>query len=114
MPISTLEELQTLKDAEFHALADEILPRISPNYHPLVPFGRNEKGDSIIGQPDSYVGDTAKTCRIAVQYTVQEKSWWTKVIEDVEEARKACPKAQEIVVVLPVILIEKDPRKEKT
>lgn len=113
MPISTLEELQTLKDAEFHALADEILPRISPNYHPLVPFGRNEKGDSIIGQPDSYVGDTAKTCRIAVQYTVQEKSWWTKVIEDVEEARKACPKAQEIVVVLPRDIDREGPTKGK-
>jgi hypothetical protein len=98
---STLKALQTLGDAKFHALCDEILPRISARYHLLVPHGRNEKGNSIKGQPDSYVGDTAKTCRIAIQYTVQKNSWWSKVVEDVEQARRACPTALEIVIVLP-------------
>ncbi|MEX1013651.1 MAG: hypothetical protein WDZ80_00635, partial [Candidatus Paceibacterota bacterium] len=101
MPESTLKKLQILKDAEFHALGDEILPRISSKYYPIVPFGRNQRGDSIVGQPDSYIGNTAKTCRIAIQYTVQKKSWWLKAIEDAEDARKACPKAQEVVLVLP-------------
>ncbi|MDB5337484.1 MAG: lyase domain protein repeat-containing protein, partial [Planctomycetaceae bacterium] len=101
MPASTLDALQSLKDAEFHALCDEILPRIYPRYYPLVPLGRNERGNSIKGQPDSYVGETAKTCRIAIQYTVQQDSWWSKAVDDVEKARKACPLAQEIVVVLP-------------
>lgn len=101
MPETTLEKLQSLKDADFHTLCDDLLPRISPDYHPLVPHGRNDKGDSIVGQPDSYVGDSAETCRIAIQYTVQRKSWWSKAVEDVREAREACPKAKEIVVVLP-------------
>lgn len=101
MPLTTLDKLQTLKDAEFHALCDELLPRISPHYHPLVPHGRNDKGDSIVGQPDSYVGDSAETCRIAIQYTVQKQSWWSKVVQDVEDARRASSKAEEIVIVLP-------------
>ncbi|HBQ60289.1 MAG TPA: hypothetical protein DD671_11885, partial [Balneolaceae bacterium] len=113
MSKSTLEKLQTLKDAEFHALGDEVLPRISSSYYPIVPFGRNQKGDSIVGQPDSYVGDTSKTCRIAIQYTVQKKSWWSKAIEDVEEASKACPMAQEIVLVLPQNTDREGPKKGK-
>ena len=111
MLVSTLNALQALKDAEFHALCDEILPRIYARYHPLVPHGRNEKGDSIRGQPDSYVGDTAEVCRIAIQYTVQRESWWLKAVEDVTEARKACPKAEEIVIVLPRDIDRQKPRK---
>lgn len=113
MPDSTLNALQSLKDTKFHALCDEILPRIYARYHPLVPHGRNERGNSIKGQPDSYVGETAKTCRIAIQYTVKEESWWSKAIEDVEEARKACPLAQEIVIVLPRDVDRQKPTKGK-
>ncbi len=111
MHSSTLKALQSLKDAEFHALCDEMLPRISARYHPLVPHGRNERGDSIRGQPDSYIGNAAETCRIAIQYTVQQESWWSKVVEDVEEARKACPKAGEITIVLPRDIDREKPKK---
>jgi hypothetical protein len=101
MPSSTFEKLHALKDSELHALGDEILPRISPAYHPIVPHGRNAKNDSIRGQPDSYVGASAASCRIAIQYTVQQKSWWTKIVDDVAAAREACPKADKIVIVVP-------------
>lgn len=111
MSISTLEKLQELKDAEFHALGDEILPRILPKYYPIVPYGRNQKGDSIIGQPDSYIGETVETCTIAIQYTVQKRSWWSKAIEDVKDARKACPHAKEIVLVLPRDIDREKPSK---
>jgi hypothetical protein len=113
MTISTLEALQSLTDSEFHALGDELLPRISSNYHPVVPFGRNAAGDSIRGQPDSYVGDTAKACRIAIQYTIADKSWWLKLIDDVRVARQQCPLAQEIVVVLPRDIDRQKPKKGK-
>lgn len=101
MEISTLTKLQQLKDAEFHSLCDELIPRVFSRCFPVTPYGRNSQGDSVRGQPDSYVGDTAKHCRIAIQYTVQSKSWWTKLISDVKEARAACPSATEIVVSLP-------------
>lgn len=111
MSTSTLKKLQELKDAEFHALGDEILPCIFPKYYPIVPYGRNQKGDSIVGQPDSYVGDTVESCTIAIQYTVQKKSWWLKAIGDVKDARKACPLAKEIVLVLPRDIDREKPRK---
>ena len=98
---STLEKLQLLKDAEFHCLGDELLPRISPEYFPITPNGRNERGDSIVGNPDSYVGNSAKTSRIAIEYTVQSKGWWNKVIKDVRDAKTACEQAKEIVLFLP-------------
>lgn len=101
MSSTTLDEIQSLKDAKFHALCDELLPRMASRYHPLVPHGRNATGDSIAGQPDSYVGDSAASCRIAIQYTVQKRSWWSKAVADVEDARAACTTADEIVIVLP-------------
>jgi hypothetical protein len=111
MQINTLERLQAMKDAEFHALCDEILPRISTHYHPIVPHGRNFKGNSIRGQPDSYVGNSADNCRIAIQHSVQRKSWWSKAVADVEDARSACPKAEEIVIVLPRDVDREKPKK---
>ncbi|MEZ4647441.1 MAG: NACHT domain-containing protein [Candidatus Eisenbacteria bacterium] len=111
MPSGTISALQKLKDAEFHALGDELLPRISPRYFPVVPHGRNESGDSIRGQPDSYVGDDAASCSVAIQYSVQQRAWWTKAIEDITEARNACPKAVEIVIVLPRDLDREKPAK---
>lgn len=113
MSSSTLEKLQELKDAKFHALGDEILPSIESRYHPIVPYGRNKSGDSIIGQPDSYVGNSAKECSIAIQYTVEKQSWWLKAINDVKEARKACPLAKEIVIVLPRDIDRQKPKKGK-
>lgn len=98
---TTLTRLQSLNDGEFHTLCDELLPRISPRFHSLVPHGQNQAGQSIVGQPDSYVGNAAAKCRIAIQYNVKKKSWWTKVIEDVKDARRECPEAEEIVVALP-------------
>ncbi|HJT33065.1 MAG TPA: hypothetical protein VJ783_13570 [Pirellulales bacterium] len=97
----TLEKLQALKAEAFHALCDELLPRIDACYHPIVPHGRNQQGDSIRGQPDSYIGDSAATCRIAIQHTVQKRQWWSKLVDDVIAAKAACPKAEEIVVAVP-------------
>lgn len=98
---STLTALQNLKDAAFHALCDEIIPRLHHHCFPITPHGRNDRGNSIRGQPDSYVGDTAASCRIAIQYSVQTASWWVKAVEEITEARKACPSATEIVIALP-------------
>jgi hypothetical protein len=61
----------------------------------------NERGESIKGQPDSYVGETAATASVAVCYTVQRARWWKKVVDDVREAVAAAPLATEVVVVIP-------------
>jgi hypothetical protein len=63
--------------------------------------GLNDQNESIVGQPDSYVGDSANTCRIAFCYTVQEKSWWLKVVGDVKEAVAASPNVEEVVAAFP-------------
>ena len=102
MENTTLEKLQQLKSYEFHKLCDELLPRLDAKYFSLRPYGRNNRGDNIKGQPDSYIGNTAKTCNIAIQYTVQKKDWWSKAIEDVKDAKKGCPGAEEIVLALPL------------
>ncbi len=99
--MSTLDEIKKLSDGQFHRLGDDLLRRIDPRYRRLRTHGLNERGESIIGQPDSYVGDTAATCTIAVCYTVQRKGWWTKVVDDVREAVAASPLVEEIVVVIP-------------
>src|SRR5262245_10479785 len=111
MEYATLSQLQRLTDAEFHRLCDELLPHISSRYHPIVPHGRNAVGDSIRGQPDSYVGNSANTCRIAIQHTTQENSWWSKVVQDVHDAKKACPTVEEIVIVLPRDIDREKPTK---
>ncbi len=111
MEDSTLTAVQRLKDPEFHALCDEVIPRIYPRCFPITPHGRNERGDSVRGQPDSYVGDSARQCSIAIQYTVQATSWWAKVIQDVKDARDASPDAKEIFVGLPRDIDREAPRK---
>ena len=69
--MGTLDEIQKLSDGEFHLLGDALLRRLDPRYRLLRTHGLNDRGESINGQPDSYVGDTAATCRVAVCYTVQ-------------------------------------------
>jgi len=99
--LSTFEALQQLPDGAFHHLGDQILRRLDPKYRRLRPHGINDRGESIVGQPDSYVGDTANTCKIAVCYTTQRRGWWNKLRSDIREARAACPSVEEIVAVLP-------------
>jgi hypothetical protein len=99
--MGTLDEIQQLQDGEFHLLGDALLRRLDPRYRLLRTHGLNDRGESIKGQPDSYVGDTAATCRVAVCYTVQREGWWNKVVADVREAVAASPMVEEVVVVLP-------------
>ncbi len=99
--MSTLDAVQRLSDGRFHRLCDDLIRRWEPRYARLRTHGLNEAGESVVGQPDSYVGDSAATCRIAVCYTVQRKGWWTKLVEDVKEAVAASPNVEEIVAALP-------------
>ena len=84
--MSTIDEIQQLSDGKFHSLGDDLLRRLEQRYRRLRTHGLNARGESIKGQPDSYVGDTAATASIAVCYTVQRASWWNKVIADVRAA----------------------------
>ncbi len=97
----THDALRQLSDAQFHALGDDVLRRMDPRYYRLRTHGLNAAGKSIKGQPDSYVGNTAASCSIAVCYTTQERRWWEKVIEDIVEARSVSPAVSEIVAVVP-------------
>ena len=99
--MGTLDEIQRLSDGQFHLLGDDLLRRLERRYRRLRTHGLNERGESVKGQPDSYVGDTAATCRVAVCYTVQRSGWWRKVVDDLREAVAASPAATEIVVVIP-------------
>src|SRR3954469_20235945 len=99
--MGTLDEIQRLSDGQFPRLGDDLLRRLDARYRPLRTHGLNERGESIKGQPDSYVGDTAATCRVAVCYTVQRSGWWNKVVDDVRDAVAASPMAEEVVVVIP-------------
>lgn len=99
--MSTLDLLQRLSDGQFHQLGDDLLRRLEPQYRRLRTHGLNERGESIIGQPDSYVGATATSCAIAVCYTVERAGWWRKVVEDVTNAVAASPSIAEVVAVIP-------------
>lgn len=99
--MSTQDEIKKLSDGHFHRLGDDLLRRLDPRYRRLRTHGLNDRGESIKGQPDSYVGDTAATCSVAVCYTVQRNRWWDKLVDDVGEAVAASPTANEIVVVFP-------------
>ena len=111
--MTTLEELQSLDDATFHKLADALLRRLEPRYRNLRPHGVNDQAQSIRGQPDSYVGDTASTARIAFCYTTQKNSWWAKVVDDIRNAVKSSPTAEEVVVALPRDVDREGPTKKK-
>jgi hypothetical protein len=95
--MSTLEALQGLDDAKFHRLCDELIPRISARYFPLTPHGVSSTGVSIKGQPDSFVGESIATASVAISYSIQKHRWWTKLLDDVQKARIACPVAGELV-----------------
>jgi hypothetical protein len=99
--MGTLDEIQRLSDGKFHLLGDDLLRRLETRYRRLRTHGLNDRGKSITGQPDSYVGDTAGTCSVAACYTVQRSGWWNKVVEDVREAVTASPMVTEVVVVIP-------------
>jgi hypothetical protein len=99
--MTTFDRLQQLSDGEFHSLCDDLLCRLEPRYRRLRTHGLNPDGVSIKGQPDSYVGDTAATCTIAFQYSVDKGDWWNKIIDDVRDAVKVSPGVQEIVVATP-------------
>ncbi len=99
--MGTIDEIQQLSDGKFHRLGDDLLRRIDPRYRRLRTHGLNERGESIKGQPDSYVGDTAATCVVAVCYTVQRSAWWNKIVDDVREAIAASPTVEEVVAVIP-------------
>ena len=109
----TLDELQKLGDAPFHQLCDDLVRRLEPRYRRLRTHGINPQGRSIKGQPDSYVGETANTCQIAFVYSAQKKSWWTKMVQDVEEAIQASPGVEEIVVATPRDVNRDGPRLKK-
>lgn len=97
----TLDDLRKLDDGEFHGLCDDLLCRVEARYRRLRSHGINQDGVSIIGQPDSYVGETAAFCSIAFCYTVQRTGWWNKVVDDVKNSVAAAPDAAEIVIAIP-------------
>jgi hypothetical protein len=99
--MSTLEELQRLPDGKFHRLCDDLLRLQEARYRRLRAHGINDRDESIVGQPDSYVGDSASTCRIAFCYSVKREGWWSKVSEDVKEAMAASPNVEEVVLATP-------------
>ena len=99
--MTTLDKLQELDDGQFHQLADAILKRVESKYRNLRTHGLNDKGVSIKGQPDSYVGNSAHSSTIAFCYTIDGSDWWNKICDDVALALKASPNLQEIVIALP-------------
>ncbi|MBA4031123.1 MAG: hypothetical protein C0478_09585 [Planctomyces sp.] len=111
--MGTLDEIQRLNDGQFHRLGDDLLRRVESRYRRLRTHGLNDRGESIKGQPDSYVGETAATCSVAVCYTVQRSGWWNKAVQDVLEAVAASPMATEVVVVIPHNA-DRDGPKDKT
>ncbi len=99
--MTTLDEIQQLSDGAFHRLCDEVLARFDPRYRRIRPHGVNPSGDSIKGQPDSFVGPTVEAAEIAFCYTTETSRWWNKLTRDVEVARQACPAATEFVCATP-------------
>lgn len=99
--MGTLDAIKQLPDGKFHLLGDDLLRRLDSRYRRLRTHGVNDRGESIKGQPDSYVGDTADTSCVAVCYTVQRSGWWRKIVEDIQEAVDACPMATEVIAVIP-------------
>jgi hypothetical protein len=95
----TLRALQQLDDGPFHLLCDALIRRASARYRDLQPHGINDPGQSIKGQPDSFVGDTAADCSIATCYSTQRGTAWPrKAVDDVAAAGQACPRVEEILV----------------
>lgn len=94
--------LQELNDSAFHVLCDALLSSIESRYRFLTPYGRNIRGQSVRGQPDSYVGPSVSQCTIAFQYSTQKTKWQKKAIADLAAAKQECPDAVEFVYATPV------------
>ncbi len=63
--MGAIEEIQGLSDGQFHRLGDHLLRRVEVRYRRLRTHGLNDRGESIKGQPDSYLGDTASKCSVS-------------------------------------------------
>jgi hypothetical protein len=87
-----------VEQGKFHALADAILPWAFPALVGLRKYGVNAEGKTKKGVPDSYVGDSPKTCRAAVEYTTQRTDQAKKVAHDYDEVRGRCSSATVIVL----------------
>jgi hypothetical protein len=83
---------------------------VERRYRFLRPHGVNPEGQSIKGQPDSFVGVSANDASVAFCYSIQKQAWWKKLVDDVKQARAACPNATEIVCAT-CIDTERDRRK---
>ena len=111
--MTTFEKLQSLDDGQFHQLADAILKRVESRYRDLRTHGVNDQGISIKGQPDSYVGNSARTCLIAFCYNTDSGDWWNKICDDVALALQTSPNLQEIVIALPRDVDRDGPKAKK-
>jgi HEAT repeat protein len=98
--MSTLAALQRLDDGNFHRLADDFLRHLEIRYRHLRTHGVNQRGESIVGQPDSYVGESATSFSIGFCYSVQRKGWWRKIVDDVKQIVAVCPSVVEIVAAI--------------
>lgn len=87
-----------MEPGEFHALADDILPWAVPSLVGLRKHGVNAEGKTRKGVPDSYVGDSPATCRVAVEYTTKRTDQAKKVADDYDAIRRRCPSAMVIVL----------------
>jgi hypothetical protein len=98
----TIEKIQALADGAFHSLCDAVLSVIEPRYRLLTPFGRNIRGQSVRGHPDSYVGASPELCNIAFEYSTQKRDWKAKALQDIKDAKASCPHAIEFVFATPM------------
>ena len=111
--MTTFDSLQGLDDGQFHRIVDALLRRAEPRYRLLRTHGLNESGQSIKGQPDSYVGNSARTCTIAFCYSTLKKNWWTKIVADIRDTIRLSPEVKEVVVATPCDVDRDGPKKEE-
>lgn len=94
----TFQELQRLSAEKLHELGDLLLPTIAPSLAGLRKHGLNTEGKTRKGTPDSFVGDSARTCRVAVEYSTQATGVEGKLRDDFGKVRQHCPTAREIAL----------------
>ena len=94
----TFQELQRIEQGKLHQLGDELLPWHDEMLAGLRPNGLNQEGKTRKGVPDSFVGDTATACRVAVEYSTQKTTIEKKFGGDYAGVRTACPLARYIVL----------------
>src|SRR5436190_2882862 len=78
--LTAFDALQSLSDGTFHKLCDALLLRVDTRYRLLRPHGVNSEGQSIKGQPDSFVGESASVATVAFCYSTQKRSWWVSTL----------------------------------